>query len=479
MGDGMSSQPKRPKSLQARMNKRTRAAGAGAPIECLETRRLFSTGLIANPPSIDVQSESNATFGSSIAPVTIDLAPALSSPGSTAALATVCMKAVANSDSGENSASASTAAAEGGVYWVGGTVFTASSSAGPTELQQALSVATGTIQFNGGHIGLPTGKAQFFGDGHHDWRNAGNSDATTTATAGVLHADQGLLIAPAGASQDSSSPNARTSNPAHDRADDSDDATGAAAAGGPANGGEIAGNVPLSYSGYFLAPPGGFVFRGLKHAAPLILHAGRPIGGEDISLAPVTPLAQTPDSPSISSLAHAENSGISLDPASVSLALPPTVSTARFTSKGVFSSFGTVATALPSAVIVAGSATVAAQAATGLASASNRAADALALVGSAESISTAVAYNFVHFNPGALLNDAIAVFSSESASITPITQTTHSLTRAWTITASVVAFDAVFLGYWYQKAKKERAEKLKKAPVGIRSIAPVRRRRPH
>jgi hypothetical protein len=122
--------------------------------------------------------------------------------------------------------------------------------------------------------------------------------------------------------------------------------------------------------------------------------------------------------------------------------------------------FGTIAMAAPANAVFAGGAT--AQFAVSVADASNKAADTLALIASADSVRGVVAYNFIHFNPAAMLNDAIASFTNESASLPPAAVSAVSTGRAWAITAAVVGVDLLFVGYWYQKTKRENTARLKR-----------------
>lgn len=107
-------------------------------------------------------------------------------------------------------------------------------------------------------------------------------------------------------------------------------------------------------------------------------------------------------------------------------------------------------------VLATGSATVA-KAADELAYASNKAADALSLLASPQGLGDVASYNFVHFNPSVLLNDAIAAFSQESASLSFVPAPTRSTARAWTITIAVVGFDLLLMGYCYHKSRREKA----------------------
>ena len=69
-----------------------------------------------------------------------------------------------------------------------------------------------------------------------------------------------------------------------------------------------------------------------------------------------------------------------------------------------------------------------------------------------------VAYNFIHFDAGAF-RDVVANFATELASLPPGSgagAANSSSVRAWAVTGTVLAVDALFLGYWYRKAERER-----------------------
>jgi hypothetical protein len=171
----------------------------------------------------------------------------------------------------------------------------------------------------------------------------------------------------------------------------------------------------------------------------------------------LTPLAQTPPARAASTLISVRREGLPV-PAPIIVAAPigsaasPVV--AAMSHSGIY--LGTVAMAEPAEVVLTASPAVAGVAVNGLASASNKAADALALIASPEDLAVAATYNFVHFNPSVLLNDAIAAFSQESASLSFVPLPTHSTARAWSITVAVVGLDLLLLGYCYQKSRRQR-----------------------
>jgi hypothetical protein len=90
--------------------------------------------------------------------------------------------------------------------------------------------------------------------------------------------------------------------------------------------------------------------------------------------------------------------------------------------------------------------------------------DALATIGSTPILAGEVMYNFVHFNPSALLDDAIAGFANESAAISvanPFSSAPNSSHRAWTVTAAVIGLDLIIMSCLYQRARTDRAMKAK------------------
>ena len=74
-----------------------------------------------------------------------------------------------------------------------------------------------------------------------------------------------------------------------------------------------------------------------------------------------------------------------------------------------------------------------------------------------QTLAATTAYNFIHFDAAAF-HDAVSVFAGELASMSGIGTTAHSSTRAWIITGAVVGFDAVFIGYLYQKGKQAKKQ---------------------
>ena len=136
--------------------------------------------------------------------------------------------------------------------------------------------------------------------------------------------------------------------------------------------------------------------------------------------------------------------------------------------------FFTTVVAMPIEAFVAVNPQAAAQAATEIAVASNQAKDVLAIVANSQSIGGEVAYNFVHFNPADLLNDAIASFTAESASISPPTAES-STARAWTVTAAVIGMDVLFMGYWYQKSRRDENSR-RRTQAWALTIDPCQRR---
>jgi len=117
-----------------------------------------------------------------------------------------------------------------------------------------------------------------------------------------------------------------------------------------------------------------------------------------------------------------------------------------------------------------------AQMAGGLAYASEKASDALSFVASPAAEVGAVAYNFVHFNPATLLNDTIASFTAESATLSAAQPAQPAPARAWTITSAVIGLDLVFVGYWYQKTRRESAALRRRVRAWGLEIDPCQRR---
>jgi hypothetical protein len=102
--------------------------------------------------------------------------------------------------------------------------------------------------------------------------------------------------------------------------------------------------------------------------------------------------------------------------------------------------------------------------ATAAAHVTSKSIDALATIGSTPILAGEVMYNFVHFNPSALLDDAIAGFVNESAAISvanPFSSAPNPSHRAWTVSAAVVGIDLIIMSCLYQRAKTDRAMKAK------------------
>lgn len=208
------------------------------------------------------------------------------------------------------------------------------------------------------------------------------------------------------------------------------------------------------------------------------------VEGEGDSSGPsLTPLAQTPASVRAAAsptIAARESVGV---PNPGPVISPAPTSVAANLHGGTSSPFlsvsgygGTVAAVMPVEAVLAAHSAVPMPAgiSQGIAYASNRAADALSLVASADGMAGTVAYNFVHFNPALLLNDAIATFARESASLSAVQPPAHSNARAWLVTGAVVAADLLLVGYWYQNRRQQQ-----KTATLVRPVPPavVRRRR--
>lgn len=196
-----------------------------------------------------------------------------------------------------------------------------------------------------------------------------------------------------------------------------------------------------------------------------------------------TPLAQTPSAAGPSgAIANAArqslavpNPGAVIRPAVPSASVGVAKGPLPITLPPIY--FGTVAMVAPAASLFAGSQAIPSTGIPGgLVSASNHAADALALLSSEDGAVGTAAYNFVHFNPAALLNDALAAFTRESASVSLSTieaPAGHSAARAWTITGAVIGADLLLLGYGYRKGRRSRAAA--REPVATAAAAPRRR----
>jgi hypothetical protein len=204
----------------------------------------------------------------------------------------------------------------------------------------------------------------------------------------------------------------------------------------------------------FEFPPGGTVIL----TAPPKLKPSDRVGAALPSGPSVTPLAQTPSTAPVSALMGGRSNGVAVPN-------PVTVPASLATSGASLSSalprapiyLGPLAMINPGEVVFAASSATVAKAADGLAYASSKAADALSLIATPDGLSDVASYNFVHFNPSILLNDAIAAFSQESATLSFVPTPTHSTTRAWTITAAVVGFDLLLMGYCYHKSRQQKA----------------------
>lgn len=202
-----------------------------------------------------------------------------------------------------------------------------------------------------------------------------------------------------------------------------------------------------------------------KSVKPSIEPGGQP--SDSGGLAP-TPLAQTP--------AAAGSTGSPMGEVRESISVPdpgPVISPASSAANAARVSLpvpapstyvGTVAMAMPAGVILAAHTVTPAGISEGLAYATNRAADALSLVATPDGIAGTAAYNFVHFNPALLLNDAIAAFTRDSASLSAVQMPVHSATRAWLVTGAVVAADLLLVGCWYRNRRQQKS---------VRSTAPV------
>jgi hypothetical protein len=192
----------------------------------------------------------------------------------------------------------------------------------------------------------------------------------------------------------------------------------------------------------------------------------------------LTPLAQTPAAagPTGAPMGAARASAGVPNPGAVISPIGPAASVARASMPLPAPSayLGTVAVVMPAQAILAAHSVAPAGVAAisgGLAYASERAADALSLVAPGDGLTGTAAYNFVHFNPAVLLNDAIAAFTRESTSLSAVQMPARSAARAWGVTGAVVAADLLLVGYWYQK---RRQRKVARASVATVQGGPIR-----
>lgn len=216
---------------------------------------------------------------------------------------------------------------------------------------------------------------------------------------------------------------------------------------------------PTNPAGFEFPPGGGAggVLTGMPHIRPSDRMGSTPAASQ--SGPGLTPLAQTPAAAEATAWMGTRTAGVSAPSLNVAGSSLTTSNTSLPTALP-----HTPIYLAPLAMINTGEAAVMAvtpaaaeKAVDGLAYASNKAADALSLLASPDGIGDVVSYNFVHFNPSVLLNDAVAAFSQESATLSFVPTPTHSTARAWTITAAVVGFDLILMGYCYQKSRRQKA----------------------
>jgi hypothetical protein len=87
-----------------------------------------------------------------------------------------------------------------------------------------------------------------------------------------------------------------------------------------------------------------------------------------------------------------------------------------------------------------------------------------------QSLPAQVTYNFIRFD-AASFQDAVAAFANELATIAKPAGVHRSTTRAWVITGTVLAVDAILVGYWRLKKRKQEKARLAlaRAVAGSRS----------
>lgn len=199
-------------------------------------------------------------------------------------------------------------------------------------------------------------------------------------------------------------------------------------------------------------PPSSPVSSKPKKIKPSDLGIG---GGSDASGPSVTPLAQTPGH---STSAASENVGRIAIP-TPSVGVTPAVPIPQKPSHSE-TYLGTSVIPQPARVaniaMPVGGSQGPVQVSEGLAYASEKAVDALAFLGKSDPAGTSTSYNFVHFNPSMLLNDAMAAFSQESATLSFVPMPTRSTARAWSITAAVIGLDALLIGYCYHRNRRQK-----------------------
>lgn len=178
----------------------------------------------------------------------------------------------------------------------------------------------------------------------------------------------------------------------------------------------------------------------------------------------ITPLALTPAKAPATSAGASPGSVAVPSPAAVATAAPATAGGSRIVPQPSAVGFVSSPDVTAEQPVFSGDEIAAVGTAGSLMFASNKAADALAFVQSHEAEMGAVAYNFVHFNPAAMLDDAVAAFTAESSAIgaARAPQPPSSM-RAWTITGLVVGVDMILVTYWYQKTRREKAARRKRA----------------
>ena len=221
-------------------------------------------------------------------------------------------------------------------------------------------------------------------------------------------------------------------------------------------------------------PPPTIVNVGVGGKLPKTFHTSDEHGGAPaLTGAPpvLTPLAQTPSHREAANAAH--GSAIPLPVTSV-VAPPIAPTTVISANSPSHQPFLTTVISLPIEAFVAISPQTAVETGGAIAAASNKAVDVLAMVANPQTLGGEVAYNFVHFNPANLLNDAIASFTADSASISPASAPASSA-RAWTVTAAVIGMDVLFMGYWYQKSRREENSR-RRTHAWALTIDPCQRR---
>lgn len=179
------------------------------------------------------------------------------------------------------------------------------------------------------------------------------------------------------------------------------------------------------------------IFRAVEPPTPLAL---TPAGVSKSAAGSVGAVQTTP-----SSNAASVNAAVSVSSGALSAARRPAGLAAVF--------FGTAPLTRQAALVADG-----VYAATGLLpAADSHVPEALSAMSAPPSLAAQVAYNFLRLDPAAVFPDTIAAFVNEWASI-PSAVSQPSAAGAWAVTAAVLGLDAVLLGAWYRRTRRNKQE---------------------